>query len=160
MGAQLPSAGGGKGRRRRRVAAPMAEINVTPFVDVVLVLLIVFMVAAPMLNNGIPMDLPKTANSSLPQQDEEPLIISITRADVIALQTTPISMEELIPKVRAVMGERRSQRIEVQTEVGVPFERFAVILAALKKAGFTQIDIKTDPGGPTLDAALDPAVQE
>lgn len=155
MGAALPSpsSGGGRRRRRRRSAAPMAEINVTPFVDVVLVLLIVFMVAAPMLNNGVPLDLPKTTTSALPQPDEEPLVISVTADKIVRLQSTPMPRDELIAKLRPVMAERRSQRIELQTEAGVPFEEFAVLLAALKKAGFTQIDIKTDPGGPSLDPA-------
>lgn len=153
MGAALPSspAGGGRRRRRRRTSAPMAEINVTPFVDVVLVLLIVFMVAAPMLNNGVPLDLPKTATSALPQQDEEPLVLSISADQTVRLQSTVMPREEVIAKLRAVMAQRSSQRIELQTEAGVPFEDFAVLLAALKKAGFTQIDIKTDPGGPSLD---------
>lgn len=153
MGAALPSspAGGGRRRRRRRTSAPMAEINVTPFVDVVLVLLIVFMVAAPMLNNGVPLDLPKTATSALPQQDEEPLVLSTSADQTVRLQSTVMAREEVIAKLRAVMAQRSSQRIELQTEAGVPFEDFAVLLAALKKAGFTQIDIKTDPGGPSLD---------
>ena len=153
MGAALPSSpvGGGRRRRRRRASAPMAEINVTPFVDVVLVLLIVFMVAAPMLNNGVPLDLPKTATSALPQQDEEPLVLSTSADQTVRLQSTVMPREEVIAKLRAVMAQRSSQRIELQTEAGVPFEDFAVLLAALKKAGFTQIDIKTDPGGPSLD---------
>ena len=129
----------------------MADINVTPFVDVVLVLLIVFMVAAPMLNNGVPLDLPKTATSALPQQDEEPLVLSVSTDQSVRLQSTVMPREEVIAKLRAVMAQRSSQRIELQTEAGVPFEEFAVLLAALKKAGFTQIDIKTDPGGPSLD---------
>lgn len=86
-----------RGKRRRRV--PMAEINVTPFVDVMLVLLIIFMVAAPMLTVGVPVELPKTAANALPSEKEEPLTVTLTASGEILIQETPTAAGSLIPKI-------------------------------------------------------------
>src|SRR6056297_3168220 len=97
MGAGVIQKSGGGTRRRRREkggARPMSEINVTPFVDVMLVLLIIFMVTAPMLTVGVPVELPKTAAQALPTEQEEPLTITITAAGAVAIQTTEVRSEE------------------------------------------------------------------
>ncbi len=105
MGAAVQQPSGGGGRRRRggrRTARPLAEINVTPFVDVMLVLLIIFMVAAPLLTVGVPVDLPKTAAGALPSDDEEPLTVTLTAAGSVQIQTTETARDELIPRLRAI----------------------------------------------------------
>ena len=111
MGAAVQKAGGAGGRRRRgrRVSRPMAEINVTPFVDVMLVLLIIFMVAAPLLTVGVPVDLPKTAANALPGDQEEPLTVTIAADGTVQIQTTTVC-----PKTtaRATMPTRRMARAD------------------------------------------------
>ena len=104
MGASVqPNAANGRRRGRRRSRArPMSEINVTPFVDVMLVLLIIFMVAAPLLTVGVPVELPKTAAGALPGDEEEPLTVTMTAAGEIQIQTTPVAADELVAKLRTV----------------------------------------------------------
>jgi biopolymer transport protein TolR len=104
-----PRASRGNGRRSR----PMSEINVTPFVDVMLVLLIVFMVTAPLLTAGVPIDLPQT-RARLLGQDREPLAVSIDNAGKVFLQNSEIAVEELVPKLMAISENGYSQRIFVR----------------------------------------------
>src|ERR1700720_1677301 len=96
---------GGRGRGRRGRRAVMSEINVTPFVDVMLVLLIVFMVSAPLLTVGVPLDLPASKAKSM-DQDHEPLTISVNDHGQIFLQNSEISAEELVPKLKAITDAR------------------------------------------------------
>src|SRR5213083_3775065 len=96
-----PSGGGRRGRRR----AVMAEINVTPMVDVMLVLLIIFMVSAPLLTVGVPLDLPQTQAKTL-DQDKEPLTVSVNEKGAVYLQNTEIAVEELVPKLKAITEAR------------------------------------------------------
>src|SRR5919205_1357409 len=100
MGANAPAAGP-VGKRRHRRRAVMSEINVTPMVDVMLVLLIIFMVSAPLLTVGVPIDLPQTQAASLEQADKEPLAISVTK-DKVFLQNSEIKLDELVPKLKAI----------------------------------------------------------
>ncbi|MEO1794622.1 MAG: biopolymer transporter ExbD, partial [Pseudomonadota bacterium] len=96
MGASLNGGGGRAGRRSRRTArAPMSEINVTPFVDVMLVLLIIFMVAAPLMTVGVEVELPQTAANSLSGDDEEPLTVTVTATGEVSIQETPVARDEL-----------------------------------------------------------------
>ena len=115
MGAGVMKNGrGGGGRRRRRNGAssqPMAEINITPFVDVMLVLLIIFMVAAPLMTVGVPVELPKTQASALPTDEEEPLTVTITAEGLVAIQNTETAQDELVVKLQAIAAERSSDRI-------------------------------------------------
>ena len=136
----------GKSRRRRSV--PMAEINVTPFVDVMLVLLIVFMVSAPMLAVGVPLELPKTAANPLPTEQEEPLTISLTLEGQFIVQDTETAPEELLPKLRAIAAERTSDRIFLRADGGMSYERVVQVMGALNGAGFNNISLVTDAGGP------------
>jgi biopolymer transport protein TolR len=144
--------GGGKGRRRRRGGArPMSEINITPFVDVMLVLLIIFMVAAPMLTVGVPVELPRTAAQSLPSEQEEPLTVTITAAGEVAIQTTVVPEAELIPRLQGIAAERTSNRIFLRADGAVPYERVMQVMGALNAGGFPNIGLVTDTGGPRLD---------
>ena len=155
MGAGLmPGAGGGGGRRtrRRRRAVPMAEINVTPFVDVMLVLLIIFMVAAPLMTVGVPVQLPETAARSLPAEQEEPLTVTVTADGAIAIQTTEVAPEELLPRLRAIAAERESTRVFLRADGAVPYERVVQVMGALNAGGFSDIGLVTDAGGPDFDA--------
>ena len=142
--------GGGRGRRRGR-SQPMAEINVTPFVDVMLVLLIIFMVAAPLLTVGVPVELPKSAASALPAEQEEPLTDTITAEGSVQIQTTETPREELIVKLRAVAAEREGDRVFLRADGRVPYSEVMEIMGALNAGGFSNIGLVTDIGGPTLD---------
>ena len=106
MGAGVVQKSGGGRRRHRGRAAAMSEINVTPFVDVMLVLLIIFMVAAPLLTVGVPVKLPQTAANAMPTEQEEPLTITLTADGLVLVQSTEVAEGELIPKLRAIAEQR------------------------------------------------------
>ncbi|MGA1759935.1 MAG: protein TolR [Paracoccaceae bacterium] len=150
MGATLAKSQPAKGRRRRR-AQPMAEINVTPFVDVMLVLLIIFMVAAPMLTVGVPVELPKTAATALAAEQEEPLTISMTADGGIAIQNTMVDRETLVGKLRAIAAERSSDKVFLRADGSIPYESVVQIMGALNAGGFSNIGLVTDVGGPALN---------
>ena len=143
---------GGNHRRRRR-AQPMSEINVTPFVDVMLVLLIIFMVAAPLMTVGVPVELPKTAANALPTDDEEPLTVTITSEGLVMIQNTEVSEAELVAKLQAIAAERVSDRVYLRADGANPWNRVAEIMGALNAGGFSNIGLVTDIGGPALDGA-------
>ena len=144
----------GRGRRRGR-AQPMSEINVTPFVDVMLVLLIIFMVAAPLLTVGVPVELPKTAASALPSDPEEPLTVTVTAEGAVEIQNTDTPRDQLLPKLRAIAAERSSDRVYLRADGKVPYAQVMEIMGALNAGGFSNIGLVTDIGGPTLDGAGD-----
>jgi len=146
----LKKASGGGRRRRRGSAAAMSDINVTPFVDVMLVLLIIFMVAAPLLTVGVPIELPDTAARALPTEQEEPLAITLTADGLIVLQTTEVGDAELIPKLAAIAAERTSQKIFLRIDGSVAYERVAQVMGALNAAGFNDIGLVTDANGPSF----------
>ena len=151
----INNGGGGKGsrRRRRRRAQPMSEINVTPFVDVMLVLLIIFMVAAPLMTVGVPVELPKTAAKALATDQEEPLTETITAEGVVMIQKTETAREELISKLRAVAAERASTKVYLRADGAVPYEQVVQVMGALNAGGFDDIGLVTDIGGPALDGS-------
>jgi len=154
MGAAVQQSSNGNGRRRGRRrgrAQPMAEINVTPFVDVMLVLLIIFMVAAPLLTVGVPVDLPKTAASALPGDNEEPLTVTLTDDGRVQIQTTDVLREELIGKLRAIAAERSSDRVFLRADGAIPYAQVMQVMGALNAGGFSNVGLVTDTGGPTLD---------
>ncbi len=135
---------------RRR---PMAEINVTPFVDVMLVLLIVFMVTAPLLTVGVPVDLPKTKAQTL-GQDREPLSVSVRRNGNIYLQNTPIEEDALVARLEAISKNGYEQRIFVRGDKSVDYGRVMEVMGLLSAAGFTHIGLVTDvpkPGNKKKD---------
>jgi biopolymer transport protein TolR len=128
-----------RGQRRRA----MAEINVTPFVDVMLVLLIVFMVTAPLLTVGVPVDLPKTKAQTL-GQDNEPLSVTVKRDGSIFLQNQPIAEDALVPKLTAISANGYDQRIFVRGDRSVDYGRVMEVMGLLSAAGFTHIGLVTD----------------
>ena len=142
--------GGGRGRRRN---ALMAEINVTPFVDVMLVLLIIFMVAAPLLTVGVPLELPRTAAQSVPTEPEEPLVISVPADGGLRLMDTAIADDALISRLQAVLAERQTQKIFLRGDGSVPYARVMQVMGALNAAGFTDVVLVTDGGGPRMDGS-------
>jgi len=145
------SGGGGRRRRHRGSSTAMADINITPFVDVMLVLLIIFMVTAPMLTVGVPLELPKTAAASLPTEQEEPLTVSITADGVLMIQTTEVADADLIAKLRAIAETRTSDKIFLRADGALPYTRVAEVMGALSAGGFANIGLVTDAGGPTMD---------
>lgn len=156
MGAGVVDRGGGGGRKGRRShgkSRPMAEINVTPFVDVMLVLLIIFMVAAPLLTVGVPIELPKTAAQPLPTEEEEPLALAISADGILMLQNTEIDRATLVPKMRAIAAERRDDKVFLRADGAVPYSTVMEIMGALNAGGFRNIGLVTDAGGPRLDGS-------
>ncbi|SES85721.1 ExbD/TolR family protein [Paracoccus homiensis] len=139
-----------KGRGRRR-NAPMSEINVTPFVDVMLVLLVIFMVAAPLMTAGVPLNLPKTAATAVPSEPEEPLVISIPTAGAITLMNEPVQDDAIVARLRTVLEERQSDKIFLRADGQIPYARVVQVMGALNAAGYTNIVLVTDTGGPRLD---------
>ena len=131
----------------------MSEINITPMVDVMLVLLIIFMVAAPLLTVGVPVELPKTAATPLPAVEEEPLAITIAADGTIALMETEIGRDELIAKLRAIAAERSDDKVFLRADGQVPYEVVAQVMGALNAGGFSNIGLVTDTGGPTMTGA-------
>ncbi|NVJ96586.1 MAG: protein TolR [Alphaproteobacteria bacterium] len=139
MGATVTSGGRLEGARRRRGRyQPLAEINVTPFVDVMLVLLIVFMVTAPLLTAGVPVDLPKAAAKPLPQ-DSKPLEISIDQNGAIFIVDTEVGIDELIPRLSAISGESRDTRIYVRGDTRLDYGRVMEVIGAINAAGYTKV---------------------
>ena len=155
MGAGVVKKGGGGGSRRRRRAgrhpAAMSEINVTPFVDVMLVLLIIFMVAAPLLTVGVPVQLPKTAAEALPTEQEEPLVVSLTAEGEITIMTTPVPENELITRLRGIATERADDKVFLRADGAISYERVMQVMGALNAGGFSNIGLVMDTGGPTFD---------
>ena len=129
----------------------MAEINVTPFVDVMMVLLIIFMVAAPLLTVGVPVELPKTSAGALPGDSEEPLTVTITATGDVQIQTTSVPRSELVARLRAIAAERSGNRVFLRADGAVPYGQVAEVMGALNAGGFSDVGLVTDTGGPTLD---------
>lgn len=152
MGASVQQSDVGARRRRRRARSrPMAEINVTPFVDVMLVLLIIFMVAAPLLTVGVPVELPKSAANSLPTDQEEPLTVTLTAEGLVQIQSTEVARAELVAKLRAIAAERDTDQVFLRADGSIPYADVMQIMGALNAGGFSNVGLVTDTGGPTLD---------
>jgi biopolymer transport protein TolR len=145
------SSGGRRGRRRKSKSKPMSEINVTPFVDVMLVLLIIFMVAAPLLTVGVPVELPKTAANALPTEEEEPLTITLSLDGLVSIMNTEVPENDLINRLRAIAAERASDKVFLRADGAIPYERVVQIMGALNNGGFSNIGLITETGGPALD---------
>ena len=137
----------GRGRMRRHA---MAEINVTPFVDVMLVLLIVFMVTAPLLTVGVPVDLPKTRAPAL-GQDREPLSITVRKDGTVFLQKEQIPEAALVDKLTAIAANGYDQRIFVRGDDQVNYGKVMEVMGLLASAGFTHIGLVTDAVKPKPD---------
>lgn len=151
MSGSRRSGGSGSRRQRRGRTQAMAEINVTPFVDVMMVLLIIFMVAAPLLTVGVPVRLPETSAEALPSVTEEPLTVTLTADGGVAIMTTEVDQDELVPRLRAVAAERADTRIFLRADGAIPYERVMQVMGALNAGGFNDIGLVTETGGPRLD---------
>ncbi len=148
MGGSVRSSGRSRGRGSRRNAR-MSEINVTPFVDVMLVLLIVFMVAAPLLTVGVPVKLPKTAANPLPTEQREPVTVNVDLDGRIFLQGDEVDPVFLTERLIAIASERGSdERVFLRADKGVDYGRVMEVMGTLNAGGFGNIGLVTDPGGP------------
>jgi biopolymer transport protein TolR len=154
-----PLAGGRGGRTRYR---PMAEINVTPLVDVMLVLLIIFMVAAPLMTVGVPIDLPKT-NAQPMNQETEPLTISVNTEGKIFLQETEVPIEGLVEQLRAILANQPQgapeRRIFVRGDRGINYGRVMEVMGTIATAGFTRVALLTEQPAGQAPAAQPQAPQ-
>lgn len=139
------------GRRGRSRRQPMAEINVTPFVDVMLVLLVIFMVAAPLLTVGVPLQLPETAANAVAAEPQEPLTISVPASGPLMLMDDSVEEEELVTRLRDLAEIRQSTKIFLRADGGIPYGRVVQVMGALNAAGFNDIVLVTDTGGPRMD---------
>ncbi len=143
MAMSVGNSGVSGGRRRRaRRHAPMSEINVTPFVDVMLVLLIIFMVAAPLLTVGVPIDLPETQAKQL-NSETQPISISVREGGQIFLQETEITQQELIPKLQAIAENGYEERLYVRGDKATDYGTVMRIMGALNQAGYKKIGLVT-----------------
>ena len=143
----IAQGGGGGGRRGRRRGGkrPMADINVTPMVDVMLVLLIIFMVSAPLLTVGVPLDLPQTQAKGL-EQDKEPLTISVDTQGKVFLQNAEIAVDDLVAKLKAVTEARGGldERIFVRGDRRVDYGTVMRVMGRLSAAGFRRVALVTE----------------
>jgi biopolymer transport protein TolR len=145
MAMNMAGSSGGGGRRGRRRVAPMAEINVTPMVDVMLVLLIIFMVSAPLLTVGVPLDLPQTQAKSL-DQDKNPLTLSVNLKGQVFLNDTEIALNDLVAKLKAVTDARGGldERIFVRGDKKVDYGTVMRVMGRLSAAGFRRVALVTE----------------
>lgn len=147
MGAGLQSGSGGHSRRRRnRHRAPMSEINVTPFVDVMLVLLIIFMVTAPLLTVGVPIELPKTEAKQL-SSPKEPLTLTMDGKGRIFLQETEIPLEEVVPRLKAITKGAFDEPIYVRGDQSIDYGSVMRVMGRISAAGFKRVSLVTDLEG-------------
>jgi biopolymer transport protein TolR len=142
------ASGGGRGRRRRRGRrGALSEINVTPLVDVMLVLLIVFMISAPLLTAGVPVELPKTEAGSL-QDQTEPLTVTVRANGQIFVKEDEVPFGTLAPRLKEMAGPT-TKPIYVRADGKAPYAIVAQVMASLSTSGFTSINLITDTGGPS-----------
>jgi biopolymer transport protein TolR len=137
------SSGGGRRSRRKPV---MAEINVTPMVDVMLVLLIIFMVSAPLLTVGVPLDLPQSQAKSLEQNDQKPLQLSVDSKGKVFINDTEVAINELIPKLKAITDARGGleERIYMRADKKADYGTVAQVMGRLSGAGFKKLALVTE----------------
>ena len=143
--AGITSSGGSNRRRSRSSLRPNSEINITPMVDVMLVLLIIFMVTAPLLTPGVPVDLPKARARLLSEQDKEPLTVTIDKSGKVFLQDTEIDVAELVPRLTAIAANGYDQRILVRGDTAVDYGSVMRVMGELNVAGFRRIGLVTGP---------------
>ena len=145
MAMNMAGSSGGGGRRGRRKPV-MAEINVTPMVDVMLVLLIIFMVSAPLLTVGVPLDLPHTQAKSLENNDKTPVQLSVDTAGKVFINDTEVAMSELIPKLKAITEARggMEERIYMRADKKADYGTVARVMGQLSGAGFKRLALVTE----------------
>src|SRR5271165_3194283 len=145
MAMNMAGSSGGGGRRGRRRAI-MAEINVTPMVDVMLVLLIIFMVSAPLLTVGVPLDLPQTQAKSLEQQDKTPIQLSVDVKGKVFINDTEVAFADLVPKLKAITDARGGldERIFMRADKKADYGTVAKVMGQLSGAGFKRLALVTE----------------
>jgi biopolymer transport protein TolR len=148
-------AAGRRNRRRRGRRAALSEINVTPLVDVMLVLLIIFMISAPLLTAGVPVQLPKTEAGAMNNQTE-PLTVTVRADGSLYVQSQETPFEDFAPKMRAISQAGYDKPVYVRADGKAPYEIVARVMASLSTSGFTQIGLITDTGGPSSGAKPPP----
>jgi len=136
--------GPGPGRFVTRRTRPIAEINVTPMVDVMLVLLVIFMITAPLLTAGVQVDLPKTGAGAVKGQDE-PISVSIDRRGRIFIQETEVTLDTLAPRLAAITENNRDVRVFVRGDQGIPYGQVMSVIGAVHAAGFGKVALLTQP---------------
>ncbi|MEP0322754.1 MAG: biopolymer transporter ExbD [Nitratireductor sp.] len=148
MAMSMGSGGGMRSRRRRRGARPISEINVTPFVDVMLVLLIVFMVTAPLLSAGVPIDLPKAPASPL-ALEKEPITVTIDPEARIFVLEEEVTIAELVPRLTALATDGLDERIYVRGDQAASYGTIMKVMGTMNGAGFKRIGLVAlkDPDG-------------
>jgi biopolymer transport protein TolR len=142
MASEFLTRTGGGGRRRGNYQ-PLSEINVTPFVDVMLVLLIVFMITAPLLTVGVPIELPKTKAKSIAEA-EEPLVITVNAEGVVFIQDTEVEIENLVPRLKAITENKADTRIYLRGDKNVDYGRVMEVMGTINLAGFTRVAMITE----------------
>lgn len=138
MGASL-GGGGGRGRGGRRAHRPMAEINVTPMVDVMLVLLIIFMVAAPLLTAGVPIDLPDSKAKAISNEDDKPLEVSITTEGKIFVGETEVEESRIVTILTSMTEDNPDRRIYIRADTGLDYGKVMRVLGVINGAGFNKV---------------------
>ena len=145
---QIGPKAGSRSKKRQKFSnkgfVPMSEINVTPFVDIMLVLLIIFMVAAPLLSVGIEVDLPNTQAKPLKTEKERPLTLTLDSDSNLFINEVKIEKAELRPKLLAIKKERESNEIYLRASKNIEYQKVATILALVSNIGYSQISLVTD----------------
>lgn len=144
MGMSFGQNGGGRSRRGRRSRALVSEINVTPLVDVMLVLLIIFMVAAPLMTAGVPIDLPESSAKAL-NADKQPITVSVNAQGQIFLQETEITSEEIVPRLQAIAETGYDERVFVRADGAADYASVMRVLGRINAGGFRNVGLVTLP---------------
>lgn len=145
MGINIQSRGAGGRIGYKRSYRPMSDINVTPFIDVMLVLLIVFMVTAPLLSAGIPVDLPKTEAAAVSEKDDKPLEVALNKKGDIYIGETKVTVQELLIKLAAITGDDKERRVFIKADQGLSYGKVMEILGSINKAGYRKVALITEP---------------
>ncbi len=145
MGAKLSSRSGGRGGRRKHGVS--ADINVTPLVDVMLVLLVIFMVTAPMLSAGVPIDLPESDASAIHEDDQGPIEVTLAANGDIYIGETKVTQERMIELLTSMTKEQPDRRIFLRADKVIDYGRVMTVLGAMNGAGFKKIALITQQGG-------------
>ena len=153
MALSLDSTNSRRGRRRGRGRRPLSEINVTPLVDVMLVLLIIFMISAPLLTAGVPVELPKTEAGALSNQSQ-PLTVTIRADGSIFLQNQQVDFSRFAPTMKAMSDAGYDKPVYVRADGRAPYAMVAQVMASLSSSGFKSIGLLTDTGGPSSGLEL------
>ena len=143
---QPPARPGGGRRSRARKHSPMHEINVTPFVDVMLVLLLIFLVSAPMLTSGVPIELPETKGQQL-QTNKDPVTLSVDRSGKVFIQETEIKLDDIAPKLKAIAKNGYDEQIFIRGDKGIDYGTVMRVMGRVKAAGFTKVSLVTETEG-------------